>query len=291
MSRPDPAPPPDPVPLFLDGPKGRLFAMFYPPADEVGGDGAAALFLPPFAEEMNRARYMAALLGRSLSARGVGCLALDLYGTGDSAGDFADARWEIWRQDAVAAHDWLAANGYGNVSVVGLRLGACLALDAFAPGGDTLRRFVLWQPVLNGATLINQFLRTRVAGSIGGGAAGGDGAAREDTKSLRRRLAAGEALEVGGYRLAPELAASIEELRLAELALGAAKPLVWLDCAASEGAEFTPAAQTAIAGLRESGADVDARTVAGEAFWVIEETTMAPALLEATAEAIAGPKS
>ncbi|MHA1568800.1 MAG: hydrolase 2, exosortase A system-associated [Alphaproteobacteria bacterium] len=286
MSQPDPAP----APLFLDGPKGRLFAMYYPPADAVGDDRPAALFLPPFAEEMNRARYMAALLGRSLSARGVGCLALDLYGTGDSEGDFADARWDVWRRDAAAARDWLVANGHDRVSVVGLRLGACLALDAFAPGRDTLQRIVAWQPVLRGAVLINQFLRTRVAGSIGGGAAGGDGAAREDTKSLRRRLAAGEALEIGGYMLAPELAAAIDGLRFAKLALGAAKPLVWLDCAASEGAGFAPAAQAAIAGLRESGADLDARIIAGEAFWVIEETTMAPALLEATADAIAGPR-
>ena len=150
---PDPVPMPDPVPLFLDGPEGRLFAMFYPPAGEVRGDRPgdyrpgderpAALFLPPFAEEMNRARYMAALLGRSLAARGVGCLALDLHGTGDSEGDFADARWEIWRRDAVAARDWLAGQGYASVSVVGLRLGACLALDAFASGQDGLERFVL----------------------------------------------------------------------------------------------------------------------------------------------------
>ena len=280
MSPPHPAP--DPVPLFLDGPEGRLFAMFYPPAGEVRGERPAALFLPPFAEEMNRARTMAARLGRSLAARGVGCLALDLHGTGDSEGDFADTRWDIWRRDAVAARDWLEANGFAGVSVVGLRLGACLALDAFASGQDGLERFVLWQPVMNGSVLINQFLRTRIAGNMAGGAA------PEDTKSLRRRLAAGEALEIGGYMLAPELAEAIDGLRLKELALGAGKPLVWLDCASGEGAEFTPAAQTAIAGLRESGADLDARTIAGEPFWVIEETTIAPALLEATAEAIAG---
>src|SRR3546814_1526626 len=59
--------------------------------------------------EMNRSRRMAALQARALAALGIDVLLLDLFGTGDSAGDFRDARWEIWREDAMAAVAWLGA--------------------------------------------------------------------------------------------------------------------------------------------------------------------------------------
>ena len=85
-------------PLFIDGTAGRLFAIYLAPAPEAPRRGAV-LYLPPFAEEMNRSRRMVLLQARRMVELGYQVLIVDLYGTGDSEGDFADARWAIWRAD------------------------------------------------------------------------------------------------------------------------------------------------------------------------------------------------
>ncbi len=55
--------------------------------------------LPPFAEEMNKCRRMMALTAYALQAAGLDVLFVDLFGTGDSGGDFADGSLEVWRSD------------------------------------------------------------------------------------------------------------------------------------------------------------------------------------------------
>ena len=76
--------------FFLDMEPGQRFCLFHPPAGTCRG---AALYVPPFGEEMNKSRRMAALQARALAAAGFGVLQLDLYGCGDSSGEFAEARW------------------------------------------------------------------------------------------------------------------------------------------------------------------------------------------------------
>src|SRR5262245_40307096 len=115
----------EPAGCFLDAPHGRTFCMRHPAAG-----ARAALYIAPFAEEMNRSRRMATLLATALAARGVGFLAPDLYGTGESDGDFADARWDRWLDDVDATIDAARAGGAERITLVGLRLGALLALEA-----------------------------------------------------------------------------------------------------------------------------------------------------------------
>jgi alpha/beta superfamily hydrolase len=71
----------------------------------------------PFVEEMNKSRRMAALQSRSLAARGYSVLQIDLFGCGDSSGDFADASWEIWVQDVVLGAQWLSQRVGGAVAL------------------------------------------------------------------------------------------------------------------------------------------------------------------------------
>ena len=159
-----------PEPLFIDGAEGPLFVVYHRPADTGSSRcDSAVLYLPPFAEEMNRSRRMASLLARTLADEGFGVLILDPFGTGDSAGNFKDASWDTWCDDARAACLWLAGQGYQKISLVGLRLGACLALETACAEDlrDLLAQIVLWQPVSNGETFLNQFLRIRVAAGLG----------------------------------------------------------------------------------------------------------------------------
>ncbi len=91
-------------PFFLEADGGRRFCLYHPPA---GPARSALLYVHPFAEEMNRARRMAALQARAFAATGHAVLQIDLAGCGDSSGDFGDARWERWQADLALAAAWL----------------------------------------------------------------------------------------------------------------------------------------------------------------------------------------
>lgn len=267
-----------PSPLFIDGPKGRLFAVYYPPSEPGRPAKPAVLFLPAFAEEMNRARRMAAVQARALAERGLGALVLDLYGTGDSAGDFAEARWPIWCDDAAVGLAWLRERGHQDLALLGLRLGGALAMAVAARERQAVSRLILWNPTVRGDLLLNQFLRVRTLAGLGL-----DGGGGETAKDLRERLFGGETLEIAGYALAPDLAREIDGLRLDRLAQGVAAPLHWFELAGTADAPLAPASAAAIDGLRQSGLSVTAESVVGEPFWTIEETVLAPDLVARTA--------
>ena len=262
-------------PVLLPGWAGPLFALYHAPR---GSAGAAAhlIYLPPFAEEMNRARRMAALEARALAAAGVGVLLLDPFGCGDSAGDFGDARWSIWRDDVGMAADWLAARGAGTLGLWGLRLGALLAADAARASPGRYRRLVLWQPVTSGAGFLTQFLRIRLAGGLGGKAAA------ETTAQLRQSLKNGVPLEIGGYVLTPDMAAAIDALRLEEIGRDARAEILWLEVTGRADAPLSPASEAVAAAWRQQGMRVETEVVAGEPFWATPEITLAPALIDVT---------
>ena len=160
LERPHPDPDAAPggkQPLFIDRPHGRLFAIHHRPSG-APAPGEAVVYVHPFAEEMNQSRRMAALQAEALAGLGRGVLMLDLTGCGDSTGEFADARWQTWRDDVVAGCRWLGERGYRRITLWGLRLGAALAVETACAEPGICRRLVLWQPVVSGRTLLTQFL-------------------------------------------------------------------------------------------------------------------------------------
>jgi exosortase A-associated hydrolase 2 len=266
------------TPLFLDGPAGKLFGIYYSPVAN-GRVRGGLVYVPPFAEEMNRARRMAALQARALAALGMGVLLLDLFGTGDSAGDFEDARWPIWLGDIDAAARWVETRGGSPVGLWGLRLGASLAAAAAAREPRRFKRLVLWQPVPDGKSMLTQFLRVRVAAAMGA-------VSGEKTEDLRARLAKGEPVEIAGYTLAPELASAIDGIRMDALHLASDADVRWFEVAAEKSDRVLPGGQRVIEAWRVSGVSPSATTVAGDPFWALQETTLAPDLLAATMDAV-----
>lgn len=274
------APGPAMEPFFLPVDGGQRFCLFHSPAGACRG---AVLYVHPFAEELNRSRRMAALQARALAAQGYGVLQIDLHGCGDSSGDFGDARWETWRRDLAAAYAWLDTRLDRPITLLGLRLGAALALDfarteAKAPAG-----IVLWQPALSGPSVLAQFLRLRVANDM---LAGGD--TRTGTAALRAALARGETLEIAGYDLHPELALAIESLDPALLTPHKI-PVHWFELATAPDRPLTAAASSTVERWRRARAQVQARQVVGQPFWSTQEITECPALVAATCDAIREP--
>jgi exosortase A-associated hydrolase 2 len=268
-------------PFFLDGPRGRLFAIRRAPGRP--GRGREVLLVPPFAEEMNRSRRMLALQMAAFAVRGVGSLLVDPSGTGDSEGDFAEATWEGWRLDMLAAADWLGRRSDGPIAMLGLRLSCFLALAIARGGAIPLDRLILWQPVLSGETAMTQMLRLRLAGEM---AVAGD--AKLTTKELRSRLAAGEVVEVAGYPLSGTLVDAIDHLRLVDMVPPPGPRVDWIEVIQDSGVGIGPAASAVLERWRAAGCDVRPRTVAGEPFWSLQETATIPALVAATAALLAG---
>ena len=129
---------------FLEHQGRNLFHLLLRPTD--GATRGSILFLPPFAEEMHKSRGVVASQARRFAAQGYNVLLLDLTGCGDSSGDFADASWQLWREDAIAGVDRLSSISEAPLTLWGLRMGALLACD-LAVRLSRLVQLVLWQPL------------------------------------------------------------------------------------------------------------------------------------------------
>jgi exosortase A-associated hydrolase 2 len=97
-------------PFFLPGYAGNLFALYHRPAGPADCRRGVP-YVHPFANETNYTRRAADLLARALAGRGWGVLQVDLFGCGDSDGDFRDASWETWVDDLTTAFGWLQERG------------------------------------------------------------------------------------------------------------------------------------------------------------------------------------
>jgi exosortase A-associated hydrolase 2 len=240
----------------------------------------AVVYLHPFGEEMNKARRMAALQARRLAAQGCAVLQIDHYGCGDSTGDFSQARWEAWRHDGRVAMSWLRERYPVPVTLWGLRLGAVLAADLAQDPSLGVDHLLLWQPVTSGSQFLSQFLRLRLASEmLAGGAA--TTAVKELTEALRR----GEPLEIAGYELHPDLATTIDGLKL-EALRPAVKRVDWLEVVADSTLPLRPASKRVVEAWRTNGLAIRAGQAVGEPFWSTIEIAECEALLELTAVAL-----
>ncbi len=260
-------------PVTLAGEAGRLFAVWYPPADKTTGPGWDLVCLPPFAEELNRSRRMMALQARAFAARGIGVLLFDLSGTGDSTGHFGDGRWPVWLADARTAADWLQRETGRPVGLWGLRFGGLMATALIGQEPGRFARLALWNPVTNGQSMVNQLLRIRIAAEMGRSEAVG-----VDTRRLRGWLADGDIVEVAGYALHPDLIATLDDLRLARVTPSQSLPVDWFELIAEAGRPLSPAARPVIEGWQQAGCRIAVHTPAGAPFWSLPDTTLCPAL-------------
>lgn len=264
--------------FFLSSIAGDILLTYFPAICPTS-QRKDVIFLPPFADEMNKARRMMALQARSLAAAGIGCLFVDLYGTGDSHGDFVDARWEIWRSDIKAAINWLRQQGSQSISFLGLRMGALLAIDLAQKGKEPLEKIVLWQPILSGKNMMTQFLRLRTTANQMN-----TGNASETVSNLRVILADGKSLEVAGYELAPELVAYLDKIDLTSMGNTHLPPIFWFELLLNSESPLPLASQKLIEQWKANKIDISVSKIVNMPFWEGQNITVAPELLTATTE-------
>jgi exosortase A-associated hydrolase 2 len=260
-------------PFYLSGTRGNIFCLFTPPRNK---QEPVLLFLPSFAEELNRCRVMVALQARKLAALGVGSLLIDYFGTGDSQGDFSQTDWQQWKADAETAYAWLRDQGYDNIGLWGLRLGALLASELAHQQPDRFARLLLWQPVLDGAVLLTQFFRIRLAMLMD------RGEPKETTKQMRDHLQQGHNLEVAGYELTPQLVAAIDEKKLANV--NPELQIDWFEAVMEGDSALPPSSEKVINAWREKNIPVQVHTYSGPFFWQLHERELTPDLIEKTTD-------
>ena len=258
------------------GLKGQRFSIYHPAEGPVSR--GAVVYIHPFAEEMNKSRRMAALQARAFAADGYSVLQMDLFGCGDSSGEFCDATWADWVADVQYAADWVAQRVNGPLWLWGLRAGCLLAVEV-ASGLNRSVNFLFWQPSTSGKLVLQQFLRLRLAADLLGGSVKGA------TTSLRNELTMQGQVEVSGYSLGVNLALALENVTLRPVE--SVSVLHWLELAksTSSGAVST-AASRCIAEWRSAGVRVFESTVQGPMFWQTVEIEVAPELMVASRAAL-----
>jgi exosortase A-associated hydrolase 2 len=264
--------------FYADVRGGRRFCVVHRPETAARPRGAL-IHIHAFAEEMNKSRRTVASAARSLAARGWAVLLIDLAGCGDSSGDFGEANWRDWVDDALFAYRWASEHFGGSCWLWGLRAGCLIAAEAGARQ-DGRPRLLLWQPVLSGRAHLTQFLRLKLANQVLGGQTKG----RSGTNALRARLANGEALEIAGYVLSPLLADGLER---AELSLaGQHAHVLCVEVSSESNLELAPATAARLAEASSRGVPVHTAAVRGPLFWHTVEIAECPALIDTTVEAL-----
>lgn len=259
------------TPFFLPTPAGhRLFCVYHPAQGEARG---RVLLLPPWGEEMHRARRALARTAREFAAKGYAVLAFDPFGTGDSEGDFGDATLSIWREDCLAALDWLARATTGPLTLFALRSGALLACLVYEELPEAA--LLLWHPEVSGKAFLTHLLRLKLAGDLRDAP---DASLR--TAPLRESILAGQSLEIAGYLHSGRMAAELEVVRLQPLE-GSSRQVAWFELVSRDPVALTPAAQRQVELWRGAGAVVRAEAFSGPRFWQTAELEDAPPALVA----------
>lgn len=248
---------------FLKTATGHLAVVEIRPEGRARG---SIVFVPAFAEEMNRCRRVAAVLGRRLAASGWHWVMPDLRGTGESSGCLHTLTAQDWIDDLAAVLSALDAEDHPIAGLVGVRLGALLAAAAASRLPESAN-LVLWQPLVNGGDQVRELIAQRALSDR----LRGDADAASSAE-LRADLANGVDLELGGYRVSRALAESLETLDLSVLDRGLPARCHWLEIARRRG---------------ETDADVpegvQVQRVNAAPFWLQPEAPFPDEVVDATA--------
>ena len=270
-------------PVFLPSRIGANYAFYMPAA--ISAETAplgTILWLQPFAEEANCARRHLVAAVRECQRHGIGSLILDLSGCGESDGDLEGASLGDWLDEIQHALDWLEQRTAGPVWLGGLRAGALLATHA-----ASLRKVsgvVLWQPVLSGRSVIDQFLRQQLAVDWAQGSAAN---AAQILAGLRETLVRGEAITVAGYTLCAGLAADLGAMEVSIEALARSK-IVLLESRSvgTATSSLSPGLEKFCTALQAAGAEVFTGSCEATPFWAAHEAPLTPAVAHVLASTL-----
>lgn len=233
-------------PFYFGPPAQPLFGCYSPPARGPARTLGVVL-CPPIGQEYFRAHRALKQLATRLALQGFPALRFDYHACGDSAGASEDGRVARWLLDVAAAVEEMRRRGSQEVYLVGLRLGAALALLASAEGAD-VEGLALWDPVVDG----KGYLRDLEAQQ------------QQLLRNMGVRTEPGEPASLGilGFPLSEALRQDIERIDLLGVGRKPAAAALVLQ------SESVPEAERLAAHLKTLGVAADHRPQPGPAFWV-----------------------
>ena len=117
--------------------------------------GTAVVLCNPFGEEASRSHRIYRVLATQLERAGFSVLRFDYTGTGDSQGETLTVESAI-KDIGIAAEHLRATSGVTNISLVGLRFGATLAMLAGARRQPRPYHLLMWDPVVDGRAYLRE---------------------------------------------------------------------------------------------------------------------------------------
>ena len=143
------------TPLFFGSSERRLFGVHHE-AQAKNRARHAVLLCYPGAQEYNGAHWAFRRFARMLARAGHDVLRFDYFGTGDSAGESEEGRPDVWVDNVIEAASELREIAQArSISIVGMRLGATLALKACAKELKA-KALLLWDPVVSGRDYLRE---------------------------------------------------------------------------------------------------------------------------------------
>ena len=109
------------------------------------------------------------------------------------------------------------------------------------------------------------------------------GVGQVTTNELLQRLANGEAVEIAGYMLSPELFRSISAVALESLPVPPC-PVDWVEIIAAKNRSLSAGSRRTIDYWQSKDVNLSVTKVVGEPFWNTPEITVVPSLLNDVAQ-------
>ena len=225
---------------------------------------------------MNKSRQSMSLLARSLAEHGYTVVIFDLYGTGDSDGDFGDASWSAWLRDVGEIYAWCKKLSNQSISICGIRAGALLAKDFLSENKLPIESLILWQPVVSGKNYLTQFLRLKVAADMIKSES-----TKSTTKELFEQVANDQSVEVSGYALSRELVLPLSKSSLENMS-HFSKKVYWLENVLGESEEISISSRRAIDSMDVNNTELLVVPMKDEQFWATQEISVASEFIRMT---------
>jgi alpha-beta hydrolase superfamily lysophospholipase len=141
-------------PRFFGRPGARLYGCLHQAADP--SPRRAVIAQPVLHEYMGSHRTLVQLATR-LALANINALRFDFHGVGDSAGESGDGTLDRWQQDVASASAELSSGEGARASIVGLRLGATVALlQQTRSDAPEVPSLVLWDPIVDGRAYLDE---------------------------------------------------------------------------------------------------------------------------------------
>jgi len=266
--------------FFLHSNMGGLFSIYYYPIKTISKKGDI-LYIHPFADEMNKSRRMAALQANSFAQNGFGVLQIDLFGCGDSSGEFCEATWSVWKENISDAIQWIHNKCDSRISLWGLRLGVLLIMDWIKDSIIPIQNLIFWQPVFDGKLAIKKFYRLGSASKM----FGKDG---NSIREIRQKQSRMESIEIGGYAINSELLRAIEDVKINDYCPSPSSRVVWREISLTTPTDLNLASKKKIEFFRINGCQVNADSINGNFFWNTVEISTVPELIASTTNSVVG---